>query len=301
MRLLLEMFCELSSDMSSLQDPLAAQFTRSSPCKAQWGGRAIVALMRTPPTGHAPVSREETIASLLAASQRRRVPLRRVFVQKGAQNKPKPGALASFVKRHDRLGLDLYLLAVAAATHEPFEVRYGAGVWARGVGLTRGVASISRAWKRIAALKLITRGRKGRKANVRLLNEDGSGAAYTPPGLVKGDVYMQIPLAYWLEGHHASLSLPAKGMLLIGLTLPDNFVLPAERMKVWYGLSADTADRGLRELVQKGLMGRRPEWKRAPLTDSGFTKQYRYNLRAPYRRKKGKATRNERGTRQKGE
>lgn len=231
---------------------------------------------------------QETIAELLRKSKRRRVPLRRTFLQKGTQNTPKKGVLASLVRRHDLRGLDLYLLVMGAATADPYEARYDARMWARAISVEgeSAAATVSRTWRRLAELKLISRGRKGRKANVRLLNEDGSGAAYTPPGLARGDVYLQIPLAYWLDGWHAKLSLSAKAMLLICLTLGTDFPLPSERVKDWYGISAETAESGLRELRDNSLLRRVVDWKRTPLTADGFTKFYRYNLLPPYRRKR---------------
>ncbi|MEK6206195.1 MAG: hypothetical protein AABM32_00990 [Chloroflexota bacterium] len=219
------------------------------------------------------------------------MPLRKAFMQIGTGNKVKHGVLTKILHRHDRHALDLYLLALALATKAPFEVSYESGMWGRAIGLIgkNSSSTVSRTWRRLTELNLIARGRRGRKAQIRLLNEVCDGSNYTPPGLTKGDVYVQIPLAYWLDGHHASLTLPAKAMLLILLSLPENYPLPMVRMPKWYGVSADSADRGLRELRDRGLIDRTPQWERTPLTGSGFTKTYRYNLRAPFRRQRSAA------------
>src|ERR1700680_1960573 len=108
-----------------------------------------------------PISAEETIHAMLQRSQRTRVPLRHSFVQIGRGRETKPGPLAELVRKHDERGLDLYLLMMAVATADPYQANLEAATWARAVGL-RGPAAlttVSRAWARLAALRLIQRGR----------------------------------------------------------------------------------------------------------------------------------------------
>ena len=45
-----------------------------------------------------------------------------------------------------------------------------------------------------------------------------------------------------------------KAVLLIALSLKDRFRLPIEQGSLWYGLSADTIERGLAELQRAALM-----------------------------------------------
>jgi len=78
------------------------------------------------------------------------------------------------------------------------------------------------------------------------------------------------------------LSLPAKAMLLIALSLPARFPLPAERAPNWYGISETTARRGFRELRQKGLITVDKEYKEAPLAPMGYTAVNFYTLQAPF-------------------
>ncbi len=133
-------------------------------------------------------------------------------------------------------------------------------------------------------MKLVTRRRSGRLAVITSLREDGSGEPYTGPTGKNGDTYLQLPLAYWLDGYDQRLSLRAKAMLMICLTLQDWSPLPAERVPAWYGLSADTAQRGLDELRDARLIVRRVTWRREPLLAYGFTKIHEYSVNAAFKR-----------------
>ena len=56
------------------------------------------------------------------------------------------------------------------------------------------------------------------------------------------------------------------------------FALPVEKAPDWYGISADTAQRGLSELVRRGALKRARTPKKAPLAPQGFTYDSRYTL-----------------------
>lgn len=242
---------------------------------------------KTPPLGHEPISREESLVRLLVKSQRRRaVPFRKTLVQRGLRTAPQPGALATFVTNRDMRALDLYLLHRALATKEPYDTRVEAGAWARMVGLepVKGVAVVSRAWGRLVKMKLVSRRRGGRLAVITSLQEDGQGREYTRPSGKHGDTYLQVPLSYWLDGYDKSLSLRAKAMLLICLSLQEWSPLPAEQVPSWYGISADTAERGLDELGKAGIVLRRVTWRREPLLAYGFIKVYEYAVSAKFTR-----------------
>ena len=105
---------------------------------------------------------------------------------------------------------------------------------------------------------LITRQRHGRKRKIRvtLLREDASGQPYTRPGKGNPDRFLRLPHAFWREGWHERLDLPASAMLLVALHEKANFELQAERVPDWYGWSADTAERGLATLEHFGLLAR---------------------------------------------
>lgn len=179
--------------------------------------------------------------------------------------------------------LDLYLLLKAVASSEPYNSRRAAGVWARALrhtGVTADERSISKIWNRLEQLGLITRFRHGRLADITLLREDGSGAGHVHPSK-ENHPYLQLPVAYWLddeEGWCRALKLPGKAVLLIALSLSPGFVLPVEKAPAWYGISADTAQRGIAELVRRGALNRVRKPKKAPLAPQGFTYDSLYAL-----------------------
>jgi hypothetical protein len=144
----------------------------------------------------------------------------------------------------------------------------------------RGV--VSKIMKRLEDRALIKRGRSGRLSTVTLLQEDGSGKNYQRPPVADGDTWFNLPHAYWLDEHYRTLSLPAKAMLLIALSLPGVFYLPYEKAKPWYGISADSAGRGLRELEKAGILVSVQKWLKNHRSDTGWVEQRSYMLADPY-------------------
>lgn len=227
--------------------------------------------------------------ALLEKSQRSYgVPLRRTFVQQRVGSTFEPGPLAKLVRSHDERALDLYLMMRALATREPFRAELDAAVWARALGVEGSTASaqVSRIWRRLEDLGLIGRARAGRTASITPLCEDGSGAAYSRPNGASGDPYFQVPLEYWKDEWDRRLPLVGKAALLIALSLPAWFRLPAEKSKDWYGISADTWERGLGVLRDHELIKRRSKWKKAPLTPDGHVRVYEHHLEAPFAHRK---------------
>ncbi|WP_420637741.1 hypothetical protein [Candidatus Poriferisocius sp.] len=138
-------------------------------------------------------------------------------------------------------------------------------------------------------MKLVSRGRTGRLANITLLREDGSGDPYVHPAESRHP-YLRLPVAYWLNDDEkwcSTLPLPAKAMLLIGLSLRPGFVLPVEKAPDWYGVSADSAQRGFAELERRGALERHRVKKKAPLAPLGFTTDSRFTLLADFARPMG--------------
>lgn len=249
----------------------------------------------------------ETREDFLQRSKRRNeaVPLRRTLVQQGTQRQPVPGPLAELVRRHAVVDLDLYMLAVARAVAPvPTEAHGGTDhsvvvhsrVWSRLLG---GV-STSTTSRSLARLErehqLVRRARSGQKVDVVVLQEDGSGHAYSRP-TGGDDPYLQLPYAYWLDGPDGAawcdvLSMPAKAMLLVGLSLTPPFLLPVDKAPKWYGISGDTAQRGLSELSQHGLLESTYQTKKTPAaTANGWTREYRHTLRAPFNARTGRRQR----------
>lgn len=232
-----------------------------------------------------------TIAALLAAAGRKApaVPVRREFVQRGAQRSPQPGPLRDMVRRHDERALDLFLLHRALASSEPWDVARDGRVWGRALGLDRddkdgGASAVSKAWARLEdTYRLVSRERSGRLARVTSLHESGTGTPYTSPS--RG--YFKLPFAYWTSDDewYRTLSFAAKSVLLISLSLTPPFSLPAERAPEWYGMSADTMNRGQIELRRHRLLHREflkvTNWT----SPTGFTTYYKFRLLKPFSRR----------------
>lgn len=238
-------------------------------------------------------SSHDTVDEIVRLSGRDAVPIRNEFLQVAAGDGIwRPGPLASFVTATDQRALTLYLLAVTKASGGGFEVRLGAAVWARALGLwdptgKTATSTISKAWLRIERRRLIERRRRKRMVEVQLLREDGSGGSYENPGAVQ-DRHFKLPHAFWSTGPTADqrwyevLNLSEVAMLLIARSLADAFRLPLESVPAWYGISADTASRGLKGLVDHGLLERRVVYKKAPLAPAGYTAEHLYTLRPPF-------------------
>lgn len=235
--------------------------------------------------------RQQTIEALLARSKRRSdaVPIRWTFVQQGVQREPRPGPLRALVHRGAERALELYLLLHAIASSPPWDATEDARIWARALGLylpggrRENAGAISKTWRQLEDLRLVRRERDGRLARVTLLREDGHGGDYEQPSGAADDPYLQLPYDYWREGWHLRLKLADKAMLLIASTQPAGFALAHERVPGWYGLSADTAERGLRRLKELGVLDVHYDTKPAPLAPEGFTKVPRYTLQSPFR------------------
>lgn len=225
----------------------------------------------------------ETIEALLERAKRSHVPIRNTFVQRKDGKKPIPGLLQSLLSGSDARGLDLYLLIHAVCVSDPSDVALkGHEVWARALEVPPRSASsaISKALGRLERLGLIFRVREGRKCRIFLLDEGGGGGAYQHPG--KSGRYFKLSHAYWTEDWHKTLSMPAKVTLLVALSQREEFVLPIEKGRDWYGISADTLQRGFAELIEHGLLSRRKRSKKAPLAPKGITLESVYRLLPPF-------------------
>lgn len=231
------------------------------------------------------VSQRDTVEAFLIRSGRDHLPLRRSFVQR-RQRGGGPGPLAAFVRQRRGRALDLYLLVHAVASAEPFDAVFPAAVWARALGLgdtSSAETLVSNSWTWLEARRLITTARRRRRRAITLLAEDGSGDPYSHPGAAGRGDYFKLPYSYWEGNFHNRLSLPAKAVLLIALSLQDDFSLPTERGAAWYGVSRDTVRKGLRVLQLLGLLEARVFPKPAPLERHGYTLERRYTLREPFR------------------
>ncbi len=251
-----------------------------------------------PPADEAPASSAETRCELLASTKRGFTPVRHIFVQLPRDDKkpraPRGSVLGVLVSSHQERALDAYLLVLALepilGDHDPLH----SAVWGRLMSDTgMQVGSVSRTWKQLVDRKLITKVRRSGHALVRPRREDGK-APYRRPGRAtrddtggwpRGDWYFAIPHAYWLDGWDQKLSLPGKAMLMIALketgTSPS-FWMRHEDARPWYGISADTAQRGLAELARDGLVQVFYQKIMAPKSPTGFTTRDHYTLRGAF-------------------
>ena len=228
-------------------------------------------------------SADETLADLLDRSRRTSVPIRRLFLQ---LPKSQPGPLARFVEGRRMLALDLWLLLHAAASSAPWDVRQPAMSWARMLDMPQTTGSettISRNWSWLEEQRLVRTERDHRVRKVTLLMEDGSGREFArATGQDRG--FFKLPYAYFTDRIHRDLKLPGKAALLICLAQQPTFTLPTERGAGWYGVSADTLQRGLDELRERELIKVWTRTKKAPRARYGYTTVNHYALQAPFAR-----------------
>jgi hypothetical protein len=230
-----------------------------------------------------PASPRETVGHLLDRTRRVSVPIRRSFLQQ-VDGPPQPGPLSAFVGAGRPRALDLYLLLHAGAAADPWDVTQPAMTWARMLSMPQTSSSetaISRSWSWLETQKLVRTERDGRLRKVFLLQEGGNGDPYTKPtGAGRG--YFKLPFDYFREEWHLRLRLPAKVTLLICLAQKPPFTLQTERAAGWYGMSADTLQRGLDELREHELLRAWSVLKKAPRARYGITSVNHYRLRGPF-------------------
>lgn len=244
--------------------------------------------VRRPPTITGQLAR----AHLLKRNVRQTVPLRSTFVQRPRGVEPRHGPLREFVRNGDLRGLRAYLTVVAASggqrPEDGWTTVLDSLVWARLFDAEQGNSSASArtaAWRTLARLErrgLIRKYRTeagSRKVAVTLLREDGHGADYTrPTGNEVEDRFLRLAATFWTKGVDQEVSLPGLAMLLVVAKERPWSEYPPDRMDEWYGWSADTTQRGLKNLLELGLVERRERYRTAPLSPTGSTLIYQYQL-----------------------
>lgn len=220
-----------------------------------------------------------TREDLLGDQRRRGTPIRSSFLQERGGDRA-PGPLHHFVHERRLLALQLYLLVHCIARSEPWDAWLPAMAWARALDKTRpgAEATISRNWAWLEDHALIRSERDKRLRRVFLLQEDGSGEEYSRP---KAN-FFSLPLAFFRHEWHQRLSLAGTAVLLIALERPSPFQLRKEHASGWFGVSADTLQRGLDELREYDLLAIRPRRFAAPRTRQGWTMANEYRLLGPF-------------------
>ncbi|MFC9250623.1 hypothetical protein [Amycolatopsis thailandensis] len=250
--------------------------------------------MNSQPPNESPATEAETRAALLERSVRSFTPINKLFVQAPRGSESRHGPLSWFVRGRDLRALQAYLLVIgvnsSGASEHGWSTTLPIKVWARAFGTTRhatdasAATAVSKVLTRLEKRKLIERGRRGRSREIRvgLLREDGTGEPYTRPGKANGDRFLKLPHAFWTDGWHEKLDLPATAMLLVALHEKPGFELPTEFVPDWYGWSADTAERGFKTLRDLGLLQVFTRHKKAPLSPTGLTEVNQYYLLGPF-------------------
>ena len=245
--------------------------------------------MKSKPSNGDPATTHDTVDAIVSSTQRGAFPLRRTFIQQKQGGASRPGPLAAFVAAGDRTALLLYFLALTKASQSPWDVSLHSAVWARAIGLPDPLSGtargrISKAWTRLVDRRLVTRARRNRLATFTLLCEDGSGDEYTRPKAS----FVNVPHGLWTTGPSKSprwfeaLTLPELTFLIIGLSNLDEFPLPVERGPDYYGISADTLQRGSTGLRRHRLLTVRRQRITAPLAPQGVSWENRYTLKPPF-------------------
>ncbi len=188
------------------------------------------------------------------------------------------GPLATFVRGRREVALDLLLLAHTLwPLRNAGEIVAPASDWARAIGIADRPGSramISRSWSWLEAQDLIASRAVGQLRGVKILRDDGSRRSWEHPA-ENDEPYFKLPVAVWRRGLWIDLSLSAKAVLLIGLSLQSRgepyFELPVERGAQWYGLTSRAVRTGLHELDDAGLMRERTERRETPNSPVGYT------------------------------
>jgi len=233
----------------------------------------------------------ETRAEMTRLSARGYTQLRHVLVQLPDRDKPRPSTVSKMLsgRRHRALLLYVLLLTAWPWLHDRREP-LAADVWIRALTAdgapTWSPSTLSRAWADLEELGLVTKKRERRFARTVPRREDG-GDDYEAPGgrTDRWNAYFVLPDEFWNEEHFAKLSLPALVMLLVVLketNLKDEVWLTYDNAEEWYGIKPKSAQNGLTELVELGLLERRRELVTAPLSPTGKTTRQYYSLTGPY-------------------
>ncbi|WP_448812137.1 hypothetical protein [Agromyces bauzanensis] len=244
--------------------------------------------------GDLPTS-EQLLESLLEKTKRGGIPVRSTFVQLASKdaNGKRGSILGKLVTSKAETALDVYLLLHAmASSSSPHQTLKDAKIWARALGLDEGVgdpnkpgsdmkAAKSHLSKSIAKLKklnLIAAEREDRRYAYELLDESGSGEAYSRPRTRSEGTWFPLPNEYFVDGIFRKLKLPGKAMLLIALSSKPGFTLPQERVPEWYGISRSTAQRGYDELVKAGILDYTVTYRVEPDSPTGWAEERIWHL-----------------------
>jgi hypothetical protein len=203
----------------------------------------------------------------------------------------RPGMLSTMVSERKHRALVLYLLLLTVwpylRTRDPFS----SAIWIRALSSSKGAqwnrSELSKAWTQLVQLGLVQRERDGRFSRIQPMREDAQQAYKAPSGIKKtwSEAYFTLPGEFWTDEWFARLNLAELAVLLIvakETTTKDEMYVTEERVADWYGISPNTLRKGVQGLERKGLLKRRPERRKAPLTSLGYTIRWWYSLTGPF-------------------
>ena len=246
------------------------------------------------------ITADDTVAQLCSSSNRSAFPCRRSFVRLYDHDGgiDQPGPLAKMIRARDRTGLVLYsLLLTKVSGGDAPTVALPSQTWARALGMdlpdtATARSTVSKALGRLSGdnYRLIEKGRRGRWAEITLLNESGDGTPYSrPKGKSAADTFFNIPHALWLDrpsGHHEPwyrvLTLPGLAVLFMLHWYKDPWELPQVEGSQRFGTSADTIGRGLKELKELGAISGHVSYREELKSPTGWAKVIRYERLAPF-------------------
>lgn len=235
----------------------------------------------------AAASPEETRAAL--AGLRGYTQVRHIFVQMPTGDRA--STLAKFVSERKHRALLLYLMLLMcwpwlSVQKHPLP----AATWVRALttrrGLTWSPSTLSRAWSDLEGMGLIERESVGRGVRVVPRREDGE-SEYEAPGGRRDrlNTYFVLPDSFWRDELFSELTLPGLAMLLlIAKETSDKTEVwfPLDKLPEWYGIKRRTAQNGISDLEAHGLLHRRYETVKAPLSPTGKTTRIWYSLTGAY-------------------
>lgn len=223
---------------------------------------------------------EELLAEFLGDTKRPYAKMRKVGIQRPKNSATRPSMLPDLVRAGKALDTWLTVLALEPVLSDSDPIPLDVWVKLIGAGVPISAAAVSRAFATLERLRLIERRVSGQHIVIRPLKEDGSGDAYTRPGMRgedQGPGFFTIPHAFWLEGYAARLRVPGKIALLIGLAETsenESWEVPITRAQEWYGISERTLERGYRELSREGLTVIHTQSVRSKRSATGLTTLY---------------------------
>ncbi|QSE87952.1 hypothetical protein JWS13_04385 (plasmid) [Rhodococcus pseudokoreensis] len=239
-----------------------------------------------------PLSPAEALRSLLTSVKREYCPVRNSFVQRPPGSADRSASLASFVTNRQERALDAILTAYALQPVLSDDDPLPLGAWAN-IFSTRkpcGLTTVSKTFRVLEEMGLVTRRRRGHTTIITPLLEDGTGRPWSKPGLQSDESaeggYFTIPHEYWTDGYIDRLRLPGKAMLLIMLKETQGkppFEMAVDRAQKWYGISERTAERGYAELSAEKLLDIHIQRVASPRLPKGVLRErYHRALRDPF-------------------